>query len=65
MSLQIASNLFIPKSAKDVLVMSRITHKLSLEECNVDDGRVEIDELEDENFECQVVIIVRLSSVHF
>ena len=65
MSLQIASNLFISKSAKDMLVMSRIAHKLSLEECNVDDGRVEIDELEDENFECQVVIIVRLSSVHF
>ena len=45
--------------------MSRIANKLSLEESNVDDGGVEIDELEDEDFECQVVIIVRLSSVHF
>ena len=48
-----------------MLVVTRIANKLSFEESNVDDGGVEIDELEDENFECEVIIIVRLSSVHF
>ena len=50
-------HLFIPQGTKNVLIMSRIANKLSLEESNVNYGRVEIDELEDENFESKIVII--------
>ena len=57
--------LLVPQSSKDVFVMAWVAHKLPLEEGDVDDGGIEIDELEDEDFECEVVIKVRLSSVHF
>ena len=50
-------HLFIPQGTKNVFIMSRIANKLSLEEGNVNNGRVEIDELEDENFESKIVII--------
>ena len=50
-------NLFIPERTKDMFVMSRVTNKLSFEESNVNNGRVEVDELEDENFESKIVII--------
>ena len=36
-----------------------------LEECNVDDRWIKIDKLKDEDFEGQVVIELRLGSVHF
>ena len=45
--------------------MARIANKLPFKECNVDDRGVEVYELKDENFEGQVVIILRLRSVHF
>ena len=57
--------IFIPETAKDVFVMPRVADKPPLEEGNVKDGRIEIDELEDEHFERQVVVKLRLSSVHF
>lgn len=38
---------------------------LSLEEGNVEDGRVEIHELEHEHFECQTVLVLSLCSMHF
>ena len=59
------NHLLIPQGAKDVFVMSWVANKLSFEESNVNNGRVEINELEDENFESKIVIIFRLSSVHF
>ena len=39
-------------------------HWLALEESDVDDGRVEVDELEDEHFEDELVFELRLSPVH-
>ena len=57
--------LFIPKSSKDVFVMTRVTNKLSFKESNINDGGVEVDKLENENFEGQVIIVFRLCSVHF
>jgi len=38
---------------------------LSLEEGDVEDGRVEIHELEHEHFECQTVLVLSLRSMHF
>ena len=38
--------IFISQVSKDVLVVSRVADEASLEECNVEDGRVEVDELE-------------------
>ena len=57
--------LFIPQEAKDVIVLSRMSHKLPFEEPDVDDGRVKIYKLKNENFEGQIIIICRLRSVHF
>ena len=39
-----------------MLVVARVAHELALEERNVEDGRVEVDELEDEDLEGQVVV---------
>ena len=47
-----------------MLVVARVACELALEEGHVDQGRVEVDELEDEHFERQVVVEVRLRSVH-
>ena len=44
--------------------MARVADELALEEGDVDDGGVEVDELEDEHFERQVVVKVRLRAVH-
>ena len=59
------SYIFIPKIADNVYVSSGVADKLPLEECDVDDGGVEVDELEDEDFESEVVIEIWLCSVHF
>ena len=45
--------------------MAGIANKLPFKKCDVDDGRVKVDKLKDENFEGQVVIVLRLRSVHF
>jgi hypothetical protein len=39
-----------------MLVMSRVANKLALEKGNIDEGGVEVDELEDEHLEGEVVI---------
>ena len=44
--------------------MARVADELALEEGDVDDGGVEVDELEDEHFERQVVVKVGLRAVH-
>ena len=45
--------------------MARVADELALEEGDVDDGGVEVDELEDEHFERQVVVKVGLRPMHF
>lgn len=42
-----------------------MVHLLSLEESNIEDGGIEIDKLETENFESQTVFIFCLCSMHF
>ena len=59
------THVFIPDISYDVMVVARVAHKLPLEEGDVDDGGVEVDELEDEHFEGEVVVEIRLGPVHF
>ena len=47
-----------------MLVVAGVTNKLPLEEGDVQDGRIEVDELEDEHLERQVVVKIRLCSMH-
>ena len=58
-------HLLVPESSKDVFVMAGVAHKLPLEEGDVDDGGIEIDELENEDFEGEIVVILSLGPVHF
>ena len=60
----LSTYIFIPEIANNIDVGTGVANKLPLEEGNVDDGGVEVDELEDEHFERQVVVEVRLRSVH-
>ena len=46
------------------MVVAGVADELALEEGDVDDGGVEVDELEDEHFERQVVVKVRLRTMH-
>ena len=57
--------IFISDIAEDMFISAGVADKLPLEEGNVEDGGVEVDELEDENLERQVVVEIRLSSMHF
>ena len=47
-----------------MFVMAWVARELPLEEGHVDQGGVEVDELEDEHFECQVVVELRLGAMH-
>ena len=47
------------------MIVARVADELALEEGDVDDGGVEVDELEDEHFERQVVVKVGLRPMHF
>ena len=47
-----------------MFVMAGVARELPLEEGHVDQGGVEVDELEDEHFERQVVIELRLGAMH-
>ena len=57
--------IFIPQIEHYIDVGSRVSHELPFEEGNVDNGGVEVDELEDEDLKCQVVVEIGLSSMHF
>ena len=46
------------------MIVAGVADELALEEGDVDDGGVEVDELEDEHFERQVVVKVWLRSMH-
>ena len=51
-------------AAHDVVVVTGVADELALEEGDVDYRRVEVDELEDEHFERQVVVELRLGPMH-
>ena len=57
--------ILISDVSENMFVSTGIAHKLPLEEGDVEDGGVEVDELEDEHLERQVVIEIRLGPVHF
>jgi len=48
-----------------VRVVARVANKAALEEGDVENGRVEVDELENEHLEREVVVKLGLRPVHF
>ena len=48
-----------------MFVIARVADEAPLDEGDVQNGSVEIDELENEHLERQVVVKLRLSSMHF
>ena len=58
------SYVFIPEVSEDVFVAARISHESAFEERDVEDGGVEVDELKNEHFEREVVVKIRLGSMH-
>ncbi len=60
----IITYIFIPQVSEDVFVVSGVAYEPTLEECDVEDGGVEVDELEEENFEGQVVVELGLGPMH-
>ena len=58
------TTLLVPEVANNMFVMAWVARELPLEEGHVDQGGVEVDELEDEHFEGQVVVELRLGSMH-
>ena len=60
----IGTYIFISQVAHYVDVGSRVTHELPFEEGDVNDGGVKVDELEDEDFEGEIVVILSLCPVH-
>jgi hypothetical protein len=61
----IATYIFISEVEHDIVIVARISNKSAFEECDVKNGRIEIDKLEDEYFECQIVIELGLRTMHF
>ena len=57
--------ILISKGAKDVVVSAWIANKATFEERDVENGRIEVYELEDEYLECQIIVEFGLSSMHF
>lgn len=54
----------IPQVAEDVLVVAWVSDEPSLEERDVEDGGVEVDELEEEHLKRQVVVELGLGTMH-
>ena len=52
----LSTYIFVPEIANNVDVGTGVADKLPLEEGNVDDGGVEVDELEDEDFEGEIIV---------
>ena len=48
-----------------MFVIARVADEAAFDEGDVQNGSVEIDELENEHLERQVVVKLRLSSMHF
>jgi hypothetical protein len=57
--------IFIPQVSENMLVMAWISHKSSFEEGNVENRGIKVDELEEEHLEGQIVIKIRLGTMHF
>ena len=57
--------IFVSKIKHDVVIMTGISYKTTFEEGNVENGRIEVDKLEDEYFECQIVVKLGLGPMHF
>ena len=47
-----------------VILINTARHLLSLEKCDVEDGGVEINKLEDENLESKIVFVLSLGTMH-
>ena len=62
---QYITYILISKGAKDVVVSTWIANKATFEERDVENGRIEVDKLEDEYLECQIIVEFWLSSMHF
>ena len=60
-----ATYIFVSQVESDMIVVSRVPYETTFKECYVKNGRIEIDELEDEDFERQVVIEFGLRPMHF
>ena len=60
----LSTYIFISEIPNNIDVGTGVADKLPLEEGNVDDGGVEVDELEDEDFEGEIIVEIWLSSVH-
>ena len=52
----LSTYIFVPEIPNNVDVGTGVADKLPLEEGNVDDGGVEVDELEDEDFEGEIIV---------
>ena len=61
----ISTYIFISEIEDDIVIMAGISNKTTFEECNVENGRIEIDKLEDEYFERQIIIKLGLCTMHF
>lgn len=56
--------LLVPEAAQSVVehvcVFTRVTNKLSLEECHIEAGGVVVDKLKEEHLDCQPVLILQM-----
>ena len=52
----LSTYIFISEIPNNIDVGTGVADKLPLEEGNVDDGGVEVDELEDEDFEGEIIV---------
>ena len=52
----VCTYIFISEISNNIDVGTGVADKLPLEEGNVDDGGVEVDELEDEDFEGEIIV---------
>ena len=50
------THVFVSEVAENVLVVAGVADEATFEESDVENGRVEIDELENENFEGQIIV---------
>ena len=56
--------LLISESSQDVFVVTGVAGELPLEEGDVQNWRVEVDELENENFKSEIIVELWLRPVH-
>ena len=64
-SCYVGTYILISDFSDDMHVISRVANEPALDEGNVQDGGVKIDELENEDFERQIVVEFGLGAMHF